>query len=112
MSPDKNDLLLPLPRSGRRSPRSRLFAFLYKDEHPTVGTEGYTDDSISSCDEFGALLENLGEEHPHAPHEKNPIKRENKMTSLFCIIHPNQQGPCLPETFRIHYNILKADVAA
>ena len=65
------DLLLPLPRGGRRSPRSRLFAFLYKDELPTVGTEGYTDDSMSSCDEVGALLENLGEEHPHAPHDKN-----------------------------------------
>jgi hypothetical protein len=71
ISPDKIDLLLPLPRGGRRSPRSRFFAFLYKDGLPTVGTEGYTDDSMSSCDEVGALLENLVEEHPHAPHDKN-----------------------------------------
>ena len=72
-SPDNchHDLLLPLPRGGRRSPCSRLFAFLYKDEFPTVGTEGYTDDSISSCDEVGAPLENVGEEQPYASLDKN-----------------------------------------
>lgn len=71
ISPDNHGLLLPLPRGGRRSPRSRLSAFFYDGDLPTVGTEGYTDDSISSCDEVGAPLENLGEEQPHASHGRN-----------------------------------------
>jgi hypothetical protein len=49
-SPDKYDLLLPLPHGGRRSPRSRLYVFLSQN-HETVGgplgTEGYTDESNS-----------------------------------------------------------------
>jgi hypothetical protein len=50
VSPDKYDLLLPLPHGGRRSPRSRLYAFLVKDGHPAIGTENYTDDSLSECE--------------------------------------------------------------
>ena len=47
VSPDNYDLLLPLPHGGRRSPRSRIYAFLVNHEDPTIGTEGYTDDSHS-----------------------------------------------------------------
>jgi hypothetical protein len=58
ISPDKHDLLLPLPHGGRRSPRSRIYAFLVSDEHPTIGTKYYTDES-STEDE----LERLGSDH-------------------------------------------------
>jgi hypothetical protein len=50
VSPDNYDMLLPLPHGGRRSPRSRIYAYLVNQEHPTIGTEGYTDDSHSECE--------------------------------------------------------------
>ena len=54
VSPDKYDLLLPLPHGARRSPRSRLYAYLIKDGLPTIGTEGYTgtDESQYDSDEL------------------------------------------------------------
>ena len=65
-SPDKRDVFLPLPHGGRRSPRSRLYAFLAKNL-ATIGTEGYTDDSNSE-DELNDLLESHGKTFCTASH--------------------------------------------
>ena len=58
ISPDKLDLLLPLPHGGRRSPRSRIYAFLVNDGRPTIGTRYYTDESCSEDES-----ENLRSDH-------------------------------------------------
>jgi hypothetical protein len=69
ISPDKHDLLLPLPHGGRRSPRSRMYAFLVNDELPTIGTRGYTDESC--CEESeDELCEALGCDHWYCPNGK------------------------------------------
>ena len=47
ISPDKHDLLLPLPHGGRRSPLSRIHSFLVNEYLPTIGTKYYTDKSSS-----------------------------------------------------------------